>query len=421
MSIRTRLAKAIAGKSAILTKDDFGGDEGWQSLIEMVGGKKSTGEIRWNDYATQRNQYTGTTYACSQKIEKGVATASLHLYVPAGRAGNGRRIAVSDETKGFLMTRPHCKAIMQNQDEVEEILEHPALDLFNRAGSAMNRFQLMSKTMMYMVLNGNCYWRPMMNQTKYFPVEISFINPEKIHPFKQGGRVAGYEYGRKEDKDYKKYKLDEIVHFWYPNPYSDTEGYSPVSAASQRISGEQLIATIQNSTLTNMGIPPAVVKILRQMPDDKFQEFKKAFKNLYGKLEDRGKIGFTQGEWELEVIGQTLQEIGYIEGANMLREMIANVLQVPISKLTMESSNRAVAEAGNTEFMRDTILPNLTMIAEELTESLSPMFPSLVDSGAFWMFDNPVPFIKPLSSYVAIIRCFSRGFRIRCTRILGLS
>jgi HK97 family phage portal protein len=388
--MNTRLKTVWAVVKSALSRDDFGD---WESWVAWLGQKKSSGEILWNEWSKQREQYKGTTYACIRKIAPAVAAAPLHLYVPKGSGSirEAKRIPVADEVKIFLLTRPHCKAIMTVNEEMEEITQHPGLSVFTSQGSSMSRYQVFDMTMVDMSLNGNCYWRPILNQAEAYPAEISFLPAALTEPTKNGGRVAGYKVKQKDGTEIK-FKLEEVVHFWYPNPHSDCQGFSPVSAASQRISGESLTSTFQNSTLKNMGMPAAMVKIMRRMKDEEFQEFKRGFQGLFGGPDKANKMGFTQGdEWTIEKLGQTLQEMGYIEGAKMLREFIANDFQVPLSKLTMESSNRAVAEAGNTEFLRDTILPNLTMIAEELTHSLIPMFDSLKDTGAFYMFENPVP------------------------------
>lgn len=384
------------GTKAASQGQDFDKAPGFEAFMTMMGGKKLSGEIAWDDYAAQRKEYRGTTYAAIQKIGPAVAAAPLHLFMPEGKGDirAEKRIAVEGEIKEFLSKQPFCKSIMtmSGSENLEEITDHAALDVFKRANGSMTRHQLMYSVMMNMVLYGNNYWEPVFNNAGAFPAMIRVLPTDRMKPIedKETGMVTGYKFKQSRTRT-KKYDVEEIVHFFYPNPHSISEGFSPVSAASQRISAEVNTSTFQNSTLENMGVPAAMVKVLRRMDDDKWAEFKQSFADLYIGVAKSGKVGFTQGEWEIEKLGQTLQEMGYIEGAKMLREFIANCMGVPISKLTMESSNRAVAEAGNTEFLRDRILPDLVMIAEELTESLIPMFPSLADTGAFYMFDNPVP------------------------------
>lgn len=390
MRFRDKVAMRLIGKSSGLSKADFGDDAWWSGMIRQ---KKTSGTIAWNNWTAQRQEYRGTTYACIRKIAPAVAAASFHLFIPAGndKRNSSKRIELDDKRKEFLSGIPFCKQIMKLNEDVEEITNHPALDVFKRANGSMTRYQLFDNLMINMGLNGNEYWHPVLNENESFPVMIQRMPPERMDPVKKDGILTGYKLKRGFGKKDKLFTLEEIIHFWYPNPFDMFQGYSPVAAASQRISAEVNTATFQNSTLENMGIPPAIVKIMRQMDSEKFSEFKKAFGDIFESAVNANRVGFTQGEWEIEVLGQTMQEMGYIEGAKMIREFIANDFQVPLSKLTMESSNRAVAEAGNTEFQRDTILPNLTMIAEELTESMIPLFPSLVDTGAFYMFDNPVP------------------------------
>jgi HK97 family phage portal protein len=381
-NIRQKLAGLMMKSAGVLSKVDF---EDWDAYIQAYGTKKNTGEILWDNYSTLRKQYNGTAYACIRKIAPKIAAVPLHLYIPEGGGNEGarRRIApVGDETKAFLATLPFIKA-MDIREDVEEVTAHSILDLLNGANNRMTRYQIFDRTVTELELTGECYWRLIYDEKDAAPRAIRFMYPEQLTPKEnKRGEPDGYTYKKKDDKD-ETIPEKEMIYFWYAGPHSHNRGFGPVAAMSQRISGEKNIATIQNSILENMGIPPAVIKVMRLAGgEDRFQEFKKAFQDLYGGMTKRGKIAFTQGEWEIE-------EMGYIEGAKMWREFIANGFGVPASKLTMESSNRAVADVGDTELMRDTILPKLTMIAEELTESLVPRFDGL--DGAFFMFDNPVP------------------------------
>ena len=387
MSLRLKIASRIAGKAAA---QDFDKAPGWDAFMALFGQALDSGQIRWDNWAAQRKQYKGTPYVCIRKIAPGVASAPLSLFIPDGgdKIRASKRIPIDDKTKQFLSTLAFCKATMESADKVEEITDHLALDIFKRANGAMSRYQLFDMTMVNLGLNGNAYWKLVGNQNNAVPVQIHVLSPTNTEPVVKDGITTGYRTKGK-GRQWIPIKLEEMAHFWYPNPFSISQGYSPVAAGSQWISGESAIASIQNSTMRNGGIPPFMVRVKR-MGQQKFDDFKKAFQELYGSLTGRGKVGFTEGDWEIEKIAQTLEELGYIEGGKMLREFIANIFGVPISKLTQESSNRAAQGVGDMEFQRDTILPNLTMIAEELNESLIPLFPSLANTGAFYMFANPV-------------------------------
>ncbi len=387
MSLRLKIASRIAGKAA---SQSFDKAPGFEAFLAMFGQAMDAGQIAWDNWTAQRKQYRGTPYSCIRKIAPAIAAAPLHIFIPDGGESirKSKRIPVSDETKKFLSTLAFCKATMESADEVEEVTDSPALDVLKRANGAMSRHQLFDMTMVNLGLNGNTYWRLIPNEADAFPAQINFLSPVTTEPVTKNNMTTGYRT-KDESGGWINIKLEDMAHFWYPNPFSISTGYSPVAAGSQWISGEVAVSSIQNATMKNGGIPPFLVRVKR-MGQQKFDDFKKAFQDLYGSLSGRGKVGFTEGEWEIEKIAQTLEEMGYIEGSKMLREFIANIYGVPISKLTQESSNRAAQGVGDIEFQRDTILPNLTMIAEEMTESLIPLFPSLADTGAFYMFDNPV-------------------------------
>lgn len=389
MRIRNGIAYLALKATRALTKQDFGGD----AFFSMLANQKKTGEIGWSNYAELRKQYKGTVYACIRKIAPAVAGAPLRLFIPGESSITAsKRAPVSDEIKDFLRTMRfvHDKAI--NVEGLEEVTSHAVLNLLNEVNPRMTRYQLFDRTMIDLELTGECYWRLILDEAKKNPGAILFIPAEKMTPVDDtNGMPAGYDYKKDANTPVKRLKEKEVIQFFYPGPFSNNRGFSPTAAMSQRITGENSIATIQNSILQNMGIPPFVIKLARRMPSKEFDKFKEDWADMFGSMKKRGLPGFTEGEWAIEKIGQTLEEMGYIEGAKMWREFIANGFGVPLSKLTMESSNRAVATQGNSDFQGDTILPKLTMVAEELTENLIPRFEDDALAGAFFMFDNPVP------------------------------
>jgi phage portal protein BeeE len=164
MNLRHKLGRAIAGKSGLLTKEDFGD---WEAYVQAYGGKKKSGVIPWNAWSAQRREYRGTTYACIRKIAQAVAGVPLHLYVPEGSGAirDRKRIPVSDESKAFLSEQSLSKLAVMASESVEEVTDHPALDVFKRANGSMTRFQLFDRTMVDMGLNGNSYWELVSNKT----------------------------------------------------------------------------------------------------------------------------------------------------------------------------------------------------------------------------------------------------------------
>lgn len=401
MREKPKLAHRIIGKLAqALSKNDFGD---WEAVINAYGMGKQTGEIRWSEYARLRSQYKGTTYANIRKIAPAVAATPLHLFIPESNDNGSRtikRAPVSDEMKSYAFAQPHVKA-MNIRKGVEEITSHAILDLLNGKNQRMTRSQIFERIVTDLELTGESYGRLIYDDNDVAPRAIVFLPAEKMKPKENDrGEPDGYEY-RKSQTETVTIPEEEMLYIWYAGPFNSNRGFSPVAAMSQRITGETSIATIQNSTLLNMGIPPAIVKVMGRMPPEEFTEFKASFNDLFTSLSKRGTLGFTmggsrdgkgsKGGWEIEKLGQTLEEMGYIEGAKLWREFISNGFGVPISKLSTESSNRATQDVANTEFLRDTILPKLTLISEELTESLIPLFGDLEGQDAFFVFANPVP------------------------------
>lgn len=356
--------------------DKIRGDTGsWETLMQMI--KPQAGaKIGLDDYNAQIQTYQGTNFACIHKKATAVASVPMLLY-SLKDTENTRTRSIETKARDYLESIDYVRQRVSGVSDANmvEVESHPALDLLHHVNNKMTKHNLFYMTVTWDELCGECYWLVLKNQIgeKKVPASIRFLFPQFVKPVPNpDGSLKSIEY--KPGRDKKIYKGEDVIQFWYPGPFSDVHGFSPTIAASYPISAEQNIFRYQDAVFGNGGLPAALAIAKTRLSPTEFRRFKAEFESIYLGLENAGKTALLEGDIEIREVGAAPKDMAFMDGAKLAREFIANIRGVPLSKLTMESSNRAVAREGNIEWWRDTIQPLCLQIGEELTESLVPMY-----------------------------------------------
>lgn len=362
--------------------------EAWTTIKPW---ETSSGRIQPTDFKRQLQAFRGTVFASARL--NAVAVAQVPLYL---------NIAKKSESQKFRFTRtaeiPQTRLkYMYKQREfqkyrrkaavTEEILDHPLLDLLEQVNPIQNGFDLSEKSVLFLELTGNCYWHLIFNSLGV-PAEIWFISPEYMKPIpdpKLG--VSGYIYkrGMKEIT----FKEEEIIHFAIPSPLHEIYGIGATVGAWEAHHLWESMTAYEIAHFENMGRPDMAVWLKHGLAKAEKDRLEKTLTNTYVGAKKSGKIGvFSQEHIDnIQVLGDKLRDMSYIEGRKYVREDIAMAHRVPISFYTMESSNRAVADAGLYQHALFTTKPYCTRMTQKLNEKLCPKF----DERIFLSYENPVP------------------------------
>jgi HK97 family phage portal protein len=201
-----------------------------------------------------------------------------------------------------------------------------------------------------------------------------------------------------------KFKNEEIVHFSVPSPLHDFYGIGAVVGAWEAHRIWESMADYEIALFENMGRPDMAVWLKQNINEPTKKRLETMLKQSYVGAKKQGQIGVFSKETveEIQVLGEKLREMSYLEGRKYIREEISAAHRVPISFWTMESSNRAVAQAALYQHALYTVKPYCTRIVEKLNEKLCPKF----DDNIFFVYENPVPddanyLLKEREAYVS--------------------
>lgn len=340
--------------------------------------------------------FSSWVYIASMLNAKTCASVPLRLYVAKSEKGKAMKWAGTAE---LVPVRPVAKARLKefNADkslqhwmtkavEVEEVTEHPFLDLMQSVNPFSNLSDLMELTVIFMDLTGSAYWYLIKNKLAA-PSQIWIIPAQYMTPIP--GKtldkfIEGYRFERGTTKTIL--PVEDVLQFSYPNPKNQLIGFSPVEGVADAIYNNSKMNEYEQAVFENKARTGGVFETDMTVPPAAVERVKEQWKQDYTSMRKAGKSPILPPGIKWVKDSMTSEEISFIEGRKLTREEICAGLDVPIS-LMDPNSIRANAENAEYFHAKYGITPRLRKIMERLNERLMPLYgPSL-----FCAFDNVIP------------------------------
>lgn len=324
---------------------------------------------------------------CALKNASNSAKIPFKIYVAKGAGMKTLAKTKSLETKevNYLKQKSNLRGFFTKSQYVEEVLEHPFLDLMKNVNPFMNGFTLLEMTQLDQECTGNAYWYLYKNAFG-IPIEIWRIPPSNMYivPSRENF-IAGYVY--RSGTEEIPYDTDEIIHFKLPNPHSVYYGLAPWQVITKKISIEENMDTFENSLFENNAKPEGILYTTEVLGDKVFQRVKKDWKDTYGGSKKAGKTAVLEKGLKYQQLTISPKDLNFLQGRKFYKELVAGAYGVPISMLTTENVNLANAYVGDRQYYSSTILPRLLRSEDVINEKMM----SIYDTSLFLSFDNPVP------------------------------
>ena len=322
-------------------------------------------------------------YICADKNAKAVMSVPLRLYVAKKSKTKtlARTKVVNKEQrdwvyeKGDLWTK---KAV-----EVEEVLEHPFLDLMKNINPYQNKSDFIYLTDIFEELTGNSYWY-IVKDGLGIPRELFIIPSQNMNPIPGGELIKGYRF-RKGTQTID-YDENEIIHFKFPSPTNIWHGFSPLSAVANAYNIRENMDTYENALFSNMCRPEMIMYTEKRLTDDTRKRYAEQFRQEYTGVKKGGKVMFIENIFKPEKISFSPKEIAFIMGRQITKEEIVNAYGCSVA-LFDKDTNRANIDGAIYLHQKDTISPRHRFLEEKMNEKLLPLY----DEKLFVLFDNCVP------------------------------
>jgi HK97 family phage portal protein len=380
----------FGSKAAPIAPANYG-----QSMLPPIDYLTYKRQLTETDYV---NLFRGTAYYCVNLNANGVARTPLCLY---RKKGTGQRTARNGKkVKSFTCERMKAAGYAIDDDSVEEVLDHPFLDLLEKPFledglPIMGKFTFLEVTQKYLETLGRAYW--LLDGPENGPPSQLFpLIANQVEAYKNIGSARFVdEYRYQSGLAQQHFKPIEVVPFLYPsltNPY--TSGYGPLQAAAERIGVALSYLHQTQAWLNNRARPDMLIAAKGQGDVISHPVRKRIEKWIRQKFTRSGMGGTMVASEPLEVhpLSFTPKDIGELKDEEQTVAEIARCFDIPLSMIHKDA-NRASAGEGRKQHAHDALDPRLRRLEQVINAYILPRYGDTAK--LFCMFDEP--YKEPLS------------------------
>lgn len=359
---------------------------GQSSVFAMVGLNQDY--KKHSNHQALINKIRGWSFTCIDKNAKAVAQTPLRLYKVNGvkKTSKIKSVPVSHARHKFLHTK--LAERVNTSDVIEEVTEHPILDLLNDVNPNTNAFDLKDITVRFLEAIGVDYWYlergvgddiiniwPLLSQH----VVIKF-NQEKT-------KIVSYDYGSGETQ--KHYKPKDIVHFKYTSMTSLLGGDSPLMAVEQSVDLNEAMNLFEIAMFKNGGTPSMFLEVPTDgmMTAEERKRIQSDFKRKMAGVKNVGKLLIGSGGAKYTKTGLSPKDMSFTQGRQITLEETFGAFGVPLVFAKSTEISRDNFRSSVEWWTNYTINPKLVMIEQKLNEQFTPNW----GEGLFLLFDDARP------------------------------
>ena len=307
--------------------------------------------------------YSDVAYACVRLISQSVAGVELKLVAttrPGDRSPTSFTRSLS--RRAVQAIRKNYPAWSRKAAHVEEVVDHPLLDLLDRPNPVMSGTDLIGTTVCSLELCGVAYWS--VSQEAIWLLPAHTVAPE----YDDLGHVVGYIQHAGTEGEVR-YAPDQVIHFKSTNPLDPyaAAGVSPLMSVWQRVLiGRQELSSWQ-AVLSNMAVPSALVG---PPPGETFTtaQADRLTKSLYERfgLGRQGGIWVQTDPFVYTPVSTPPKDLTSLQVYDQIKTAICNAYGVPRQLLDLQDSNYASAETARRSFEQYALKPRVLAIIDTL-------------------------------------------------------
>lgn len=260
------------------------------------------------------------------------------------------------------------------------------VELLSKVNPYWTAARLLEMTEMSLLLRGSSYWLLDRGQgrSRREPREIWWLNPDNVKVLRGGDYIKSFEYDTGSGRPLE-LAPDEIVWFRYPNPANQWAGLSPLDAA--RIVADTGSAALQsNRRMFSQGMQLAGFVAPADKEDtwskEQGAEIEASLQRRFSGANKAHRWAVLGRQMTFQALTLSPKDIEFVALLKWSFEDICRVFGLSPDLLGGERTYANAAEA-RLAFWQDTMMPECSFFANELTEQLLPLFPGQADVAEF--------------------------------------
>jgi len=327
------------------------------------------------DKRRQVEQFKRWIYVASNKNANGVAKAKLRLWATRGpgeqRSRAKARLATPAETARLKAQSQAGRTA--SAEEIEEIVEHPFLDLMQNVNPWQNQHDLMYLLSVFMDLTGVGYWHIIKGPTG-LPEYIWPLPSQYTKPVPDKRKfIAEYLYGV-NPIDPVHIPPEEVVRFPRPSPTDMFEGASRVAAAWLAIGGNDQDLEYATRLLLNNAVPPSMIQATggAMLPKQR-KDFELSFNQAVRNIARQGGSFAVDKDLAVKSLAERPRDMAMLATGKVTKSEILSIFG-QTEALYDSNANRANIEGAIFLWQNDELTPTLNLIEQKLNERLIPLY-----------------------------------------------
>ena len=247
---------------------------------------------------------------------------------------------------------------------------HPVARLLERVNPWYTRADLWRATEIYLCLWGAAFWaieRGEDGQPELWP-----LRPDRMAVIPDRQRyVRGFVYRGAVEQ--VAYTPDEIVWLRYFNPLEEMAGLSPLAPARLSADMGHEGLHFNRHLLRNSARPDFLLLTNQEMNDAELEDFYARWEQRYQGPGNAHRPAVASAIRDVKTLGLSHRDIDFIQGLRWSLEEVSRTYGVP--KLLLGDFERATyanVQASERMFWRNTVVPEVKFLEEQLNRSLLP-------------------------------------------------
>jgi HK97 family phage portal protein len=298
-------------------------------------------------------------------------------------------------TEKRLRSAPHLSAYTKSAERLEEVTDHPLLDLLVKVNVVHNSFDLWELTTLYQEVHGAAYWlldfSPLGTPQQIWPLPSQNITP--VREPNSCNFVDYYLY--RTGKEEQRFRPNQIIHFRYPDPRDPyLGGLSPLRACYEQATLISEFAAFKRAKFENHAIPDAIVSPDEVIGEEERDRLEAQWNSRFRKG-GSGKVVVAESALKVQLLAHSMGDLAVLADMKATKEDVANAFHVPISFLSAET-NLANLQAAEHQHMSKAVAPRLMRRDEKLNELLIPLYDPT--GRLFLASEDPVPVNRELTT-----------------------
>ena len=247
---------------------------------------------------------------------------------------------------------------------------HPLQQLMDRVNPWYTRGDLWRATEIYLSLWGSAFWALEKDEAGRW--EIWPLRPDRVSVMPDKNQyIRGFVYMGANGP--VAYTADEIVWLRYFNPMEEFAGLSPMAPIRMAVDMGKDALKFNRNFLRNSAQPDFVLLTNETMTDNEIEEFYTRWEARYRGPGNARRPAIASFVRDIKTLGLSHRDMDFIQGLRWSLEEVSRAYGVPKPLLSdMERATFSNINAAERIFWRNTMLPEMQFIEENLNRMLLP-------------------------------------------------